>query len=306
MFRLSFFVLSLASFCSAATDQNGYAGSGDVRRLPSCDIRFASKDSDGEHLAWGCRFSLSQIDEGSALHYAVHREGEHLEFSVTRNGKETRSANVRAMVGGKRHGLSFLIEMDQIDGMPLARRALLEGRYASSRLGTLILSPGFLKATPGDEEDTLGRVLSPTFEQRCLTCHGQPNTLGAGSQGGVRCESCHGPSAAHVNSLKSGSKDSRMVMPSTLKDERGITICTQCHNGLTTATHSDPMPEDLLVSNQIPASKDLNASSKAEGSSLAPLVTTRTKIQRRLFRHLSASAYAVIRSQLQNMLRFAR
>ena len=198
--------------------------------------------------------SLSlQIDEGSALHYAVHREGEHLEFSVTRNGKETRSANVSAMVGGKRHGLSFLIEMDQIDGMPLARRALLEGRYASSRLGTLILSPGFLKATPGDEEDTLGRVLSPTFEQRCLTCHGQPNTLGAGSQGGVRCESCHGPSAAHVNSLKSGSKDSRMVMPSTLKDERGITICTQCHNGLTTATHSDAMPEDLLVSNQVPA-----------------------------------------------------
>jgi len=177
-----------------------------------------------------------KFDEG-ALHYEVRRAGDHVEFSVAKI-----SAPVSAMVGGKRHGISYLLSLDQIDGVPLERPALIEGRYAVGRLGTLVLSPGFQKEEPADIEDALGRVLNPRFEQRCLSCHGQPGTLGAGKQGGVRCESCHGPASAHV--------DSR-VRPKHLSEANSMEVCAQCHSGLSAATHADPMPEDLIVSSQV-------------------------------------------------------
>jgi tetratricopeptide repeat protein/PPIC-type peptidyl-prolyl cis-trans isomerase-like protein len=180
-----------------------------------------------------------KFDEG-ALHYEVRRDGDRLEFSV---GKVR--AQVNEMVGGKRHGLSFLLGLDQIDGISLERPALMEGRYASSSQGVLVLSPGFLKEKPADYEDSLGRVLSPTFERRCLTCHGQPGTLGAGKQGGVRCESCHGPASAHVNSVT--------ARPKHLDEANSMEVCAQCHSGLSATGHADPMPEDMIVSRQVPA-----------------------------------------------------
>jgi predicted CXXCH cytochrome family protein len=177
-----------------------------------------------------------KFDEG-ALHYEVRRAGGQVEFSVANI-----SAPVSAMVGGKRHGISYLLNLDQIEGIPLARPALIEGRYAVGRLGTLVLSPGFRKEEPADTEDSLGRVLNPRFEPRCLSCHGQPGTLGAGKQGGVRCESCHGPAAAHV--------DSR-VRPRHLSEANSMQVCAQCHSGLSATTHADPLPEDLIVSSQV-------------------------------------------------------
>jgi predicted CXXCH cytochrome family protein len=180
----------------------------------------------------------------NALHYEVRRAADHLEFSVAAAGKEKVTAQVNAMVGGKRHGLSFLIGLDQIDGISLERPTLIEARYASSHLGSLNLSPGFPKETPTNREDELGRVLSPTFERRCLTCHGEPNTLGAGKLGGVRCESCHGAASAHVNSVT--------TRPQHLDEANSTEVCAQCHSGLTVG-HSDPMPEDMIVSRQVPA-----------------------------------------------------
>jgi predicted CXXCH cytochrome family protein len=177
-----------------------------------------------------------KLDEG-ALHYEVRRAGDHVEFSVAKI-----SAPVSAMVGGKRHGISYLLRLDRIDDIPLERAALIEGRYAVGRLGTLVLSPGFQKEEPTDLEGSLGRVLNPRFEQRCLSCHGQPGTLGAGKQGGVRCESCHGPASAHV--------DSR-VRPKHLSEANSMEVCAQCHSGLSATTHTDPMPEDLIVSSQV-------------------------------------------------------
>ncbi len=185
-----------------------------------------------------------------ALHYEVRRAGEHFEFSVAGAGPAKLTAPVDAIVGGKRHGLSFLLSLDQVGGIPLERRAVIEGRYAFSHLGSLVLSPGFSTDKPSNDEDQLGRVLSPTFEERCLSCHGKPETLGAGKQGGVRCESCHGPASEHVNSIASAKP---LVRPKSLAGASSIEVCAQCHNGLSASGHSDPMPEDLLVSSQVPA-----------------------------------------------------
>ncbi len=203
----------------------------------------------------------SKFDEGSKdisasqqIHYDVRREGTQILFSVTSSGSEPWTLPVESMIGGTRHGISFLLTLNRLGGLSLARPAMLEARYALLPTGALIPSPGFPKELPQDLEHELGRVLSPTFEVRCLTCHGKPGTLGAGKEGGVRCESCHGPGSAHVASAKNGALDNQQIVkPRSLKGKASIEVCTQCHSGFKPRAHSDPMPEDLLVSSQVPA-----------------------------------------------------
>lgn len=180
----------------------------------------------------------------NAFHYEVQQAGGRLEFSVTTAESPKLAAQVGAMVGGKRHGISFLLGLDQIDGISLERPAMIEARYAMSSRGSLTLSPGFPKEQPSNLEDELGRVLSPTFERRCLTCHGQPETLGAGKQGGVRCESCHGPASEHVKSVA--------ARPKHLDEANSMEVCAQCHSGLSTSDHPDPTPADTIVARQVP------------------------------------------------------
>lgn len=203
---------------------------------PSLPKRFDEKKSEGP---------------APALRYEIFRRtGGQFEFSVAPFGDGKMSLPVKAIIGGKRHGYSFLTGIDALDGIPLARPALIEARYIYSPHGTLELSPGFLAAKPTDLEDMLGVVLSPGFEKRCLTCHGQPGTLGAGKLGGVRCETCHGPAFNHVESFRRGKS---IVLPAALNRKTSMAICAQCHTGLSTAIHSDPLPEDVLVSSQVPA-----------------------------------------------------
>ena len=90
------------------------------------------------------------------LHYAA-KDGN---FSVEVQGKPKLTVPVQATIGGERHGISFLLALNQLGGIPLARPALLEARYALSHTGPLVLSPGFNKAQPADREDELGRTLS--------------------------------------------------------------------------------------------------------------------------------------------------
>jgi predicted CXXCH cytochrome family protein len=187
-----------------------------------------------------------QFDEGP-LHYEVKGD----DFSVSGPGQAKLSAPVEALVGGDRHGISFLLRLDQLGGLALERPAMLEGRYALSHKGGLVFSPGFRKEQPADEEDELGRTLSPSFEARCLSCHGKPGTLGAGKAGGVQCESCHGPALAHVESFRGGKTGAQMVLPASLKGAASMEVCAQCHSGLATNAHIDPMPEDVLVSSQV-------------------------------------------------------
>lgn len=187
-----------------------------------------------------------------ALIYEVRSSAGKLEFSITVPHGSTIVLPVEAVIGGKRHGISFLARLRDLDGIPLARPALIEARYAySPHTSTLVLSPGFQTEKPASLETALGRTLSPAFEQKCLSCHGQPGTLGAGTHGGVRCESCHGPAADHVASLTAAGP--RLIRPEPLTGPKSIAVCAQCHTGLSNINHADPVPGDLVVSSQVPA-----------------------------------------------------
>ncbi len=72
-------------------------------------------------------------------------------------------------------------------------------------------------------------MLSPTFEERCLSCHGQKT-------GGVTCDNCHGTEQHPTKRLT---------------NEESLAVCAQCHVGLT--KFADPSGDDLLVANQVEA-----------------------------------------------------
>jgi tetratricopeptide (TPR) repeat protein len=187
-----------------------------------------------------------------AVSYEVRRQGDGFLWSTVMPGRPAITLPVEVVMGGQRHGLGFLARVGQLDGNPLQRPALVQSRYAwSLARGSLVLAPGCPPGKPGSLETGFGLVLSPTFETKCLVCHGQPNTLGAGSLGGVRCESCHGPGSQHLQSVAKGAPLQGIVNPGRLKAEESIAVCAQCHVGL--GNPSDPSPEDLLVANQAPA-----------------------------------------------------
>ena len=186
-----------------------------------------------------------------ALAYEVRSSRGKLEVSIAEPAGVNTVLPVQAVIGGNRHGVSFLAQVRELSGSHLVRPTLVEARYAYSPRGSLILSPGFHTEKPASLESAMGRVLSAGFEQRCLSCHGKPGTLGAGEHGGVRCESCHGPAANHVDSLTvAGAKP---ILPEPLAGPKSIAVCAQCHTGLSNINHADPVPGDLLVSSQVPA-----------------------------------------------------
>ncbi len=199
-------------------------------------------------------FDEKTFEESPQLHYDVRHEGAHVLFSVTAGGAKQLAFPLESMIGGKRHGVSLLFATDELDGLSLERPVTIEARYALFHNGSLVLSPGFPKEEPKDLEHQLGRVLTPTFEVRCLTCHGKPGTLGAGNEGGVHCESCHGPASAHIASARGMGQDhSQIVKPKSLRGAASMELCAQCHSGFKPRAHADPVPGDLLVSSQVPA-----------------------------------------------------
>jgi predicted CXXCH cytochrome family protein len=182
--------------------------------------------------------------EGSSkpIEYQIQHQGPGLIFSAVMPGGVRTTLPVKIIMGGQRHGLSFLLSLEKLGGIPLERPALIEGRYVyNSPNSALAISPGLGSQEPSSYEDVFGRVLSPGFEVKCLTCHGEPGTLGADTHGGVQCESCHGPGAGHVEAIRGG-KTGAMV------NVKKIDTCAPCHSGF--AERSDPLPKELLVSSQ--------------------------------------------------------
>ncbi len=191
-----------------------------------------------------------EIKEGPDKYRVVKKDGTLL-YTVGIVGQEPFQAPVDTVVGGRRHGLSFLVRVHEIGGMKLERAPLVEARYLHySSSGSLVLSPGFPAETPSTWETGIGRVLSPDFEQKCLTCHGAAQSTGA-HETGVRCETCHGPGSAHLKAVKANAANKAIVNPKNLSNAQRLEQCAQCHAGF--GELYDPLPDDLLISNQVNA-----------------------------------------------------
>lgn len=189
---------------------------------------------------------------GSDLPYEIKRDSAGIKCVIEFPAGNKVNPPVTILMGGQRHGLGFLFSINAVEGIPLARPTLIQARYAwSQEKKTLLLAPGCAAAKPESLEAALGLALSPTFETRCLNCHGQPKIDGNGADGGVQCESCHGPGSKHLAAIGLGRPTQGIVNPKRLSNEESIGVCARCHVGLT--RFSDPVPDDLLVANQVRA-----------------------------------------------------
>lgn len=196
----------------------------------------------------------AQFREGPApeIAYRLSRQLDRFSFEVGMPGHDALALPVETIVGGRRHGLSFLARLTELGGVPLSRAPLVETRYLySATEKRLVLSAGFPVEKPSSYETALGRVLSPGFEKKCLACHGL-NTHQEVNESGVRCEACHGPGGPHLAAVANGGKGGLgIVNPARLANGRSLEICAQCHSGFSRV--ADPLPDDLLISNQVTA-----------------------------------------------------
>jgi len=254
--RLWFISLLAACVCSASQDGGAHYVGPETCALCHQDIAAKQKQTamantwQGSFAPWlPASFRASVGDDFT---YEIKREGETLKNVVEFPAGTKLSLPISIAMGGRRHGLGFLLPVTQIDGIPLARPTLVQARYAwSQEKAKLLLAPGCAAAKPQSLESALGLVLSPTFEARCLSCHGQPSRLGSGNNGGVHCESCHGPGSQHLVAIGHGNPKEGIINPKRLSADDSMAICARCHVGL--ARFSDPSPDDLLVANQVRA-----------------------------------------------------
>ena len=196
-------------------------------------------------------------EEGPAppITYSLKRSAETFKYRVQMPGRPVQEFPLEAIVGGKRHGLSFLFRVPQVDGMPLPVSRLLEARYFhSAGQDRLAMSLGFPEQKPSTYETAFGRVLTPYLEKRCLGCHIPPRQLGGAVETGVSCENCHGPGQRHLDAVRNGSPNHAIMNPGKLAVENRMLPCTQCHAG--SSYLGDPMPDDVLISDQVTALKN--------------------------------------------------
>ena len=195
--------------------------------------------------------------EGPApeIAYAVKRNGQSLRFQVQMPGRPELDFGVEAIIGGERHGVSFLVRVADIEGSALPRPRLVEARYFHyAQQKQLALELGFPEEKPMNYETAVGRLLTPRLEQRCFDCHGAPRTSGTRVEIGVTCEHCHGTGQPHLNALKAHARDLAMWNPNRLPVTERMQPCAQCHAG--SSIIEDPMPDDALISDQVTALKN--------------------------------------------------
>lgn len=185
------------------------------------------------------------------VEYSVKRTGaKDVQFQVRMPGQAEVSYPVGTIVGGERHGLVFLVSVPTLEGSSLPRPALIEGRYFQSvRKNGLALELGLPEDKPTTFETSIGRVLPPVLEKRCLSCHTGPRVLGTRMETGVACENCHGPGQPHLAALAAHSKDLGILNPGKLPMSERMRPCSQCHAGTTFI--EDAMPDQTLISAQL-------------------------------------------------------
>jgi predicted CXXCH cytochrome family protein len=197
-------------------------------------------------------FQETQIEGPQpTIEYRLERTSKGFTWKVHPAGAPEALFPVETILGGSRHGLSFLVRATGIDGLTLPRAPLIETRYLHHEPDArLTLSPGFPAEKPQSWETRIGRVLSPQFERKCLACHGLP----ANGVAGVHCETCHGPGRPHLEAVAKGNPRSGIVNPARLTADQAMERCAVCHSGFSEL--SDALPDDLLISNQANALKN--------------------------------------------------
>lgn len=227
--------------------------------------RVAQQAASNHARTWSPRQALDRlaglpqkISEGKVSHSIEKVEGR-WSYLLQLSDRPAQVIPIHSVVGGERFGISFILEVEQIQGQRLARPALVEGRFMlEAGSNRLKLSPGFPTVEPYNYELAVGRVLTPQFAEKCLDCHAGPVDSGLAEAGqvdpplpetGVRCERCHGPGSEHVRAVAEKDSDLKIIHPGRLSVPGQMKLCGQCHSGFRPLVR--PRPDDVLIASQV-------------------------------------------------------
>ncbi len=170
------------------------------------------------------------------------REGEHVQFSATRDGQTVRALIDYAFGSGDR------------GATPVGRDE--SGQYRELRLSHYgdgsgwDVTTGHPPVSKGAELPAfLGEPLTADAVRRCLSCHTTDETSVQKRQGpasadrAIGCERCHGPGGNHVRamSVAPAFPDLAIARPRVASAEQVMALCSRCHSprGMT-VQKSDP------------------------------------------------------------------
>lgn len=169
---------------------------------------------------------LLQFKEGGFSTY-VKTSPEGSAFSVTEGFNTTSLPAVWAF--GFKNGQTYILEKDST--------------YFESRLSfftktqSLDITPGQSPEEPEDVESALGRRMGIERAKGCFSCH---TTMAVTSKlfepekatPGITCEACHGPGAAHIESMTGNDLEqaAAIVDPGDLSPSDSVDFCGACHS----------------------------------------------------------------------------
>ena len=162
---------------------------------------------------------------GDAARYEVAKTAAGVSVTVAQN-ERTATRSLDYFIGSGAVGRSYASRVGKFLFQAPVSFYTAAGRWD--------VSPGFEKASdPG---------LTRPVEPSCLRCHASqvqhlPGTANgyaepAFREGGIGCERCHGPGAAHVRAMQSAQtnvKGHAIVNPAKLDPARRDSVCAQCH-----------------------------------------------------------------------------
>jgi hypothetical protein len=200
----------------------------------------------------GANFDDVRVAEVPGRPMALERRGE--EFWATlddpdsdgRNGARPRIARQVVMTTGshRQQIYWYATERGRLLGQLPAEYLVEDGRWIP-RSAVLMHPPGAPFSETGSWNSTCIACHTTVGKPRLLTPAGAPpNRMQVGdtesTEFGIACESCHGPSAAHVmanrnpwrryNLRLTRSRDQLTVLPNRLAAQRSSEVCGQCHS----------------------------------------------------------------------------
>jgi Flp pilus assembly protein TadD len=222
----------LLSACLPATAASGSAAcAGCHSKIYTSYMQTPMARSSGRMGTSGFQEKFDQAEffhAPSGVRYRVHRDRNNTLFDFEFNNGEAPvrgSQRLEYFVGSGMVGRSYLISVDNfLYQSPVA--------YYSGP-ARWQLSPGY------QDRDHL--YLTRPAGVTCLQCHASRLQPAPGTQngfadapfleGGIGCESCHGPGEEHIRTIGSdvNAGGSQIVNPRKLSPQRRESICAQCH-----------------------------------------------------------------------------
>ena len=189
-----------------------------------------SKDADKTHILGSFENNHNQLGLKNGIVYKIIEENGQLYQAVYVNGTYINKVPFHIIVGSGVKGQSYLYwHQNALYQLPVS--------YSQAENGW-VNSPGY-----PDDKVQLNRPVIPT----CLTCHTtfaknlNPDDFFSSAYDkkqvilGIQCESCHGPSAKHVEFHRQNPTEKvphYMLDITQLDRQQKLDACAKCHSGL--------------------------------------------------------------------------